>query len=382
MGKLDFLKKESKEKKKPAPDQSVDMNRVEDIVKKMKEKYKDEGVEFEEVGGKLKELRGIIAEGDVAALEVQSVEDLKEFKNPLVQKLGSFYMNFKGIAEPISNFLKKLPGVKEIDYYLYSANMHYSVNQYLAITTAAAIIATVLGFIGITIFAAVLGFDIVLAVVLIPLVTLMIFIISAVLILMLPRSNAKNRGDLVSREIPFALRHMATELKAGIGLYRTLQAIASAGYGPLSEEFARTITEVEEGVDTKLALRHLALRTQSIALRNSIMHIIRAMKTGGNLSEVMNDIAEDVSFELRMKMREFSQKINFFGVIYIFMAIVMPVVIAVLGGIRNSPVGMSGGSMFAALPLTIEVVAVIYLIALPLMLVLLIAYLKMAQPKV
>ena len=68
-----------------------------------------------------------------------------------------------------------------------------------------------------------------------------------------------------------------------------------ADYGELSEEFSRTINEIEEGTDTKLALRHMALRTQSKALRNSLIHVIRALRTGGNLSVIMNDIADDVS---------------------------------------------------------------------------------------
>ncbi len=379
MSDLNFLKKK---KKKFSSVESVDMEQVDDIVKKMKQKYRDQGVEFEEVGGRLRELRGIIADGKAAELQVQRVEDLKEFKNPLVKNLGSLYLKIRSVSEPISNFLRKLPGVREIDYYLYSANMHYSVNQYLAITTAAALVITVLGFIGLALLLAVAGVDLITAAILLPLFTFFVFVLSAAIVLLIPRRNAKTRGDLVSRELPFALRHMATELKSGIGLYRTIQAIASAGYGPLSEEFAGMITEVEEGTDTKLALRHLALKTQSMALRNALLHIIRAMKTGGNLSEVMNEIAEDVSFELRMKMREFSQKMNFFGVLYIFIAIVMPVMLAVLGGIRNSPVGTSGISMFSALPLTLDVLAVLFLFLLPLVFILLIAYLMMAQPKV
>ena len=383
MAKLDFLKKLDDEKKrKKKLETSVDMNQVEEIVKKMKDKYRAEGVEFEEVGGKLRELRGIIAEGETAGIEVQRVEDLEEFKSPLIKKLGSIYIRFHSITQPISNLLKKAPGVNKLDYHLYSANMHYSVNQYLAIAIAAALIIAVFGFISVTIFLSVFGFGLVLTAILIPLLTLIIFAFAVLLILLIPRRNAMMRGELVSRELPFALRHMSTELKAGIGLYRTIQSIAVAGYGPLSEEFARAITEVEEGTDTKVALQNLALRTQSTALRNALTHVIRAMKTGGNLSEVMNDIAEDVSFGLQMKMREFSQKMNFFGVIYIFVAIVAPVVIAVLGGIRNSPLGMSRITMFSALPLTVEIIALIYLVALPLILVLLILYLCMAQPKV
>jgi len=196
----------------------------------------------------------------------------------------------------------------------------------------------------------------------------------------IPRNAAKSRGEKVGVELPFALRHMSTELKAGIGLYRTIQAIAAADYGPLSEEFSRTISEIEEGTETRLALKHFALRTQSNALSNALMHVIRAMKTGGNLSSVMSEIAEDVSFELRTKMKEFSEKMNFFGVIFIIMAIVMPVFIAILAGIRNAPIGTE--SVFSSLPLGPMEVAVFYLVAMPMLMGLLIIFIMMSQPKV
>ncbi|MBS3058730.1 MAG: type II secretion system F family protein, partial [Candidatus Diapherotrites archaeon] len=179
---------------------------------------------------------------------------------------------------------------------------------------------------------------------------------------------------------PFALRHMATELKSGIGLYRTLQAIASADYGVLSQEFSQTINEIEEGTDAQDALRHLALRTQSRALRTALTQIIRALRTGGNLSEVMNNIAEDVSFELQQKTKEFAEKMNFFGVIFIFMAIVLPVFVAILGSIRNAPLGQ-GGSMFAGLPLDPTMIMLFYLVLMPLILCYLVFYLKISQPK-
>ncbi|PIN85023.1 MAG: type II secretion protein F, partial [Candidatus Diapherotrites archaeon CG11_big_fil_rev_8_21_14_0_20_37_9] len=180
----------------------------------------------------------------------------------------------------------------------------------------------------------------------------------------------------VSAELPFALRHMATELKAGIGLYKTIQTIASSDYGVLSEEFSRAISEIEEGTDTKDALRHFALRTQSKALRSALFHIIRAMKTGGNLSEIMNTIAEDVSFDARNKIRDFAEKMNFFGVIYIFIAIVAPVFITIFGAVTNAPISVA---TFAIAPLAI---AGILIPGMAMVLGFLIFYLKSIQPRV
>ncbi|MBI4053601.1 MAG: type II secretion system F family protein [Candidatus Diapherotrites archaeon] len=362
--------------------ESVDMDKVEQIVKKMKSKYKDEGRPLEAASGELEELRGIIAEGHGAKIEVQRIEELQELKNPLIQKLGTVFLRFQGFFRPIVNVIKELPASKELSFYLESANVRLSTQQYLAITAVVSVIMFLIGWVvGSVLFSAMtLNILVILPVGI--LVGFIVWLITIIFMLFLPRKLAQMRGEAVTREMPFALRHMATELKAGISLYRTIQAIATAGYGALSEEFSWVVTQIEEGTDTKDALRNLALRTQSVALRSALLHIIRALKTGGNLSDVMETIAEDVSFELRARIQAFAEALNFFGVIFIFIAIVLPVFIAILGGVRNTPLQIgSGSSIFSVLPLAPENIAVIYLVIMPIVLATLIAYIAISQPR-
>jgi len=320
---------------------------------------------------------------------MQSVDELGEFKSPSVQRLGNFYLKFKVLTQPLTNLVSKLPQVKEIDFYIYSSNMKYSAKQYVALSVAASLVVFFFVLIMMSIIAAFgLAALTPLGQILVTVsVSVLAFFFALVIMLLNPRRRAKRRGEDISLELPFALRHMATELRAGIGLYRTLQAIAVADYGVLSEEFARTINEIEEGTDTKLALRHMAQRCQSKALANALMHVIRALKTGGNLSDIMNEIAEDVAFELRTKVRDFAEKMNFFGVIFIFAAIVMPVFVAILGGIRNTPLSLGGMNTFETIPLTVAatgapMMEMFYLLLMPLILGWLIIYITMTQPRV
>ena len=381
MAELEQLRKRIEEKKKKEKKyEGIDLEEVDKIVERVKKKYSEEGVELEGVSGRLKELRGIIAEGKQAKLEVQTVEDLKAFRSPLVRDLGKFYLSAKAILKPLESLINLFPQMKQLSFYLYSANMRYSAKQYAALITAVTAIVFVFSLALSSLVVAFLPISILPKILIIILVSIIAAFMTIVVGFLVPRRNAQQRGDAISRELPFALRHMATELKAGIGLYRTIQTIAVADYGFLSEEFARAITEIEEGTDTKLALRHLALRTQSRALRNAMIHVIRALTTGGNLSEVMNDIADDVSFELRMKIRDFGEKMNFFGVIYIYLAIVVPVFITILGMIKVTP--METGAVFQALPLDPITLAIFYLLIMPFILVYLIVFVSMSQPKV
>ncbi|PJA19974.1 MAG: hypothetical protein COX63_01105, partial [Candidatus Diapherotrites archaeon CG_4_10_14_0_2_um_filter_31_5] len=95
---------------------------------------------------------------------------------------------------------------------------------------------------------------------------------------------------------------------------------------------------------------------------------------------IMNDIADDVSFSLRMKIKDFAQKMNFFATIFIYFAIVIPVFMSILGGIRITPI--QSGSVFESLPLDIPMLAVFFLIFMPMLLIYLIVFISMSQPKV
>ncbi|MCD6478631.1 MAG: type II secretion system F family protein [Candidatus Diapherotrites archaeon] len=353
----------------------ADMEKVERIVEKMRKKYAAEGIEI--APGEYAELTSLIAEGKVGRLEVQKVEDLKESESKVVSFLGKTYLSLRAIMGPIHRMFANFPLARKLELELYSANMKFSARQWLALASVVALLCSIICFALLTILAVFAGLHPAFVLT----ISIGMFFFSALAMLLVPSQRAKSRGKAISAELPFALRHIATQLSAGIGLYRTLQAVAKADYGPLSEEFARTITEIEEGMDTQDALRRLALRTKSVALRNAMMHTIRAIKTGGNLSDVMNDIAEDVAFQLRTHMQEFGQKMNFIGVFFIFFAIVFPVFVAILGSIRNAP--LSHGKMsfsFSMIPLDVNTMALIYLLVMPALLIWLFFFIRIMQP--
>ena len=99
------------------------------------------------------------------------------------------------------------------------------------------------------------------------------------------------------------------------------------------------------------------------------------MKTGGDLSAIIEGIAEDVAFELRMKMRDFVERLNLIGLFYMMIGIVFPVFVAVLAGIFNAipTIGMQG--MLGA-----EVLFLIYFILVPMALGLILYIIKVMQP--
>jgi flagellar protein FlaJ len=150
---------------------------------------------------------------------------------------------------------------------------------------------------------------------------------------MIPSSRANYRAMEIERELPFALRHLATELKAGVGIVSSFESIAKSDYGALSEEFNRIVQDIRKGKTTEEALRAASERTKSLSFKRAIMNFIRAVRTGGAISEIIGNIAKDTSYELNMKIRDFVEKLNMIGLIFIMVGVVVPVMISILGAI-------------------------------------------------
>ena len=145
-----------------------------------------------------------------------------------------------------------------------------------------------------------------------------------------PQIKEKNSYSDLNQELPYALRHMGIELKSGKGLHDTLITVKNADYGSLSREFNRVLEEVKYGKPTEESLLEMSRRVKSEGLSRTIHQIIGTLRVGGNLANSLNIIAKDISFETQIKLKEYTQKLNSFILIYTFIAILAPVVILIM----------------------------------------------------
>lgn len=135
----------------------------------------------------------------------------------------------------------------------------------------------------------------------------------------------RNYSDL-NQDLPYALRHMGIELKSGKGLHDTLLTIRDADYGTFSKEINRVLEEVKFGKSTEDSLLEMSKRIKSKGLSRAIQQIVGTLRVGGNLANSLEIIAKDISFEMQIKLKEYSQKLNSFILIYTFIAILAPVI--------------------------------------------------------
>ena len=142
-----------------------------------------------------------------------------------------------------------------------------------------------------------------------------------------PKIKKQNDYASFSKELPYALRQLATELRSGRGLFDSLDSVASSDYGILSLEFSRVLEEIKYGESTENAFLNLEKRVDSKALSRTIYEILTSLRIGANLSSSLSIIADDVNFDIRMKLKEYSEKLNAFVMIYTFLAILAPVIL-------------------------------------------------------
>lgn len=205
------------------------------------------------------------------------------------------------------------------------------------------------------------------------LIIILIIIMLIYFIIKFPEFQRKNLYSSISKDLPFALRHMACELKSGKGLNNTLISIVKSDYGILSFEYNRVISEVEYGQTLDSALNDMSNRIDSQGLRRANQQIISAQKLGSNLSDSLFIIAEDIAFDMRIKLKNYSQKLNGYIMIYTFMVILAPVVLLIMTIAASTVVGV------IMPPIALYI---IYGIFFPMIIIFMMLLIKKLEPKV
>lgn len=182
----------------------------------------------------------------------------------------------------------------------------------------------------------------------------------------------RNYSDL-NQELPYALRHMGIELKSGKGLHDTLLTIRDSNYGTFSKEINRVLEEVKYGKSTEDSLLEMSKRIKSEGLTRAIQQIVGTLRVGGNLAYSLEVIAKDISFEMQIKLKEYSQKLNSFILIYTFIAILAPVISLIM---------LMAGSTVMGDVISSNMLMLIYSVFFPMIVMFMGVFIKKLEPKI
>lgn len=188
-----------------------------------------------------------------------------------------------------------------------------------------------------------------------------------------PQMKEKNSYSDLNRELPYALRHMGIELKSGKGLHESMMTIRNADYGSLSREFNRVLEEIKFGKTTEESLLEMSKRVNSDGLTRTIHQIIGALRVGGNVANSLEVIAQDISFEMQIKLKEYSQKLNSFILIYTFIAILAPVISLIM---------LMAGSTVMGDMIPASMLFTVYVLFFPAVIVFMGVFIKRLEPQI
>lgn len=195
----------------------------------------------------------------------------------------------------------------------------------------------------------------------------------AFLIVYYPKIKNENNYSSISKELPYALRQLSTELRAGKSLFDALNSVVESDYGVLSLEFSRVLEEIKYGESSENAFLNLDKRVKSKALSRVTFEILSSLRIGSNLSNSLNIIAEDVNFDMRMKLKEYSEKLNAFIMIYTFLAILAPVIVLTM---------LLAASVVIGDLVPGDLVLILYGLFFPMIIVFLAIMIKKLEPKI
>jgi tight adherence protein C len=117
------------------------------------------------------------------------------------------------------------------------------------------------------------------------------------------------RQALIVSALPDALDMLTVCVEAGLGFDGALAQVARNTKGPLAEEFARTLQEMQIGRSRAQALRGMVARTTVPELRSFVGALVQAGELGIPVARVLREQSSEMRVRRRQRAEERAQKV-------------------------------------------------------------------------
>ena len=146
----------------------------------------------------------------------------------------------------------------------------------------------------------------------------------------------------------------------------------NSDYGLFSKELDRVFEDVKYGKSTEFPSWNVwKNQIRRPYKRNSTD--CGYSKSWGNLAYRLDIIAKDISFEMQIKLKEYSQKLNSFKLIYTFIAILAPVISLIM---------LMAGSTVMGDVISSNMLMLIYSVFFPMIVMFMGVFIKRLEPKI
>jgi len=140
-----------------------------------------------------------------------------------------------------------------------------------------------------------------------------------------------DRTQKMQKAMPDALDLLTISVESGLGFDAALSHVARNTEGPLAEEFARVLQEMQIGLGRGAALRALGERTHVPELKGFVSSMVQADALGIPVAQVLRVQSKEIRTKRRQRAEEQAQKVAVKILIPLIFCILPSLFIAVLG---------------------------------------------------
>lgn len=140
-----------------------------------------------------------------------------------------------------------------------------------------------------------------------------------------------DRTASIQKDLPDALDLLTISVESGLGFDASLSHVAKNTEGPLADEFARVLQEMQIGLGRAKALRALGDRSNVPDLRGFVSSMVQADAFGIPIAQVLRVQAREIRTKKRQRAEELAQKVPVKILIPLIFCILPCLFLAVLG---------------------------------------------------
>ena len=143
--------------------------------------------------------------------------------------------------------------------------------------------------------------------------------------------RAYDRSERVRRALPDAIDLLTISVEAGLGFDAAVQQVAQNTEGPLADELARMLREMQLGQGRSAALRGLADRSTVPELRAFVGAMVQADMLGIPIAQVLRVQSAEIRVKRRQRAEERAQQVPVKMTIPLIFCILPCLFVVVLG---------------------------------------------------
>jgi len=240
-------------------------------------------------------------------------------------------MSFKGFATSlfggvIDKYSKTFSFVKDP---LLNADIKMTFRSYMSIVLLTSSLISISSFISLVVIFNFISIPLMMKIVylfVIPFVNLMV---SFVLLSYYPNYKATTRRKSIETNLPFALMHMGAIAESGAPPHTIFRLMAEfEEYGELCNEMKKVVRNIDVfGVDPLTAIRKVAEKNPSEALKQTLFGFITTTESGGDIRAYLKTVGQQTLFEWRIRRQRFMQQLSAYAEFYTGVLIAAPLFI-------------------------------------------------------